>query len=301
MSVPTATTRIHVILARRAPTAIVFRRGPSKQVLTLRWDTASHEFRIGQWLKARIYEHRCDLSPSGEKLIYFAASYRGPFRTWTAVSRPPYLTALALWPKGDAWGGGGLFENERTISLNHRAGERKLAAGTKLPKTIAVEPLGKYSGRGEDDPIWSTRLLRDGWVLKQEGTVKQNKFASKLRWEFPENKIWTKQEGHWSISMRLLGVHERDGPWYVVEHEITDAEGNLALSLGRSDWADWSQCGEILFAKEGRLFRIRPTAASRLGEPEELIDLRELRFEAIKAPAEAQVWSGCAALGTLIR
>src|SRR5689334_10667690 len=109
-------TRLYVLLARKAPIGVVFRRGPSKQVLLLSWNTETHEIRKGQWLKGRIYEHRCDLSPSGEKLIYFAANQRQPMYSWTAVSRPPFLTALALWPKGDAWGGGGLFENERTLA-----------------------------------------------------------------------------------------------------------------------------------------------------------------------------------------
>src|SRR5688572_31305259 len=47
------------------------------------------------------------LSPDGEHLIYFAANYaeHHPLQTWTAVSRPPYFTALALRQKGNAWGG----------------------------------------------------------------------------------------------------------------------------------------------------------------------------------------------------
>jgi hypothetical protein len=141
-----ASTRIYVIHARKAPFAVVFRRGPSKQVLTIAWDTGTHEFRMGQWFKGRIYEHRCDLSPSGEKLVYFAAKHRAPLFTWTAVSRPPYLTALALWPKGDAWGGGGLFKNERTISLNHPRSQFDLAENFKLPRALSVEPCGAYSG-----------------------------------------------------------------------------------------------------------------------------------------------------------
>jgi hypothetical protein len=28
---------------------------------------------------------------------------------WTAVSKPPWLTALGLCPKGNCWDGGGLF------------------------------------------------------------------------------------------------------------------------------------------------------------------------------------------------
>jgi hypothetical protein len=41
-------TRLYVILARKSPVAVVFRRGPSKQVLMLSWNTESHEFRVGR-------------------------------------------------------------------------------------------------------------------------------------------------------------------------------------------------------------------------------------------------------------
>jgi hypothetical protein len=36
--------------------------------------------------------------------------------------------------------------------------------------------------------------------------------------------------------MRILGVHQTDGPWYVIEHRIFDSIGNVAMSLGCSDW-----------------------------------------------------------------
>src|SRR5262249_39683455 len=62
------------------------------------------QFYEGQWFNGRIYERRCDLSPSGKRLIYFAASYKAPYAIWTAVSRLPFLTAVTLWPKGDGWG-----------------------------------------------------------------------------------------------------------------------------------------------------------------------------------------------------
>lgn len=70
--------RLHVILAREAPKAVVFRRGPTGQVCTLGWDLTSDAFTMGQWLKGRIYEYRSDLSPDGEHLIYFATDFRRP-------------------------------------------------------------------------------------------------------------------------------------------------------------------------------------------------------------------------------
>src|SRR5205814_8401788 len=78
-------------------------------------------FADGAWFKGRIYEERCDLSADGELFLYFAlkgsrwgTTYKG---TWTAVSRPPWLHALVLWPQGDTWGGGGRFVAKRKVAL----------------------------------------------------------------------------------------------------------------------------------------------------------------------------------------
>ena len=90
--------RLFVILARAAPVGVIFRRGPSKQVQLIKWDTSKDHFEYGQWFKGRIYERACDLSPNGDKLIYLAAKWgKKPIETWTAISKPPYLTALVLW------------------------------------------------------------------------------------------------------------------------------------------------------------------------------------------------------------
>jgi hypothetical protein len=294
-------TRLHVLLARKAPLGVVLRRGPSKHVLALSWNTQRHEFRLGQWFKGRIYERRCDLSPSGERLIYFAAKYRAPLFTWTAVSRPPFLTALAMWPKGDAWGGGGLFTSERTTALNHRQEQMGLAESFKLPKSMHIQPCGTRPGRGEDDPIWSMRLLRDGWTMKERAKGWDTKRGSKIWHEFSSPWIWTKSRGAWTLEMLILGIFERDGPWYVIEHRVTDESGQTAMSLGRSDWADWSQSGELLFARDGRLYRISVYDQASMGKPEELLDLREMRFESIPAPPEATLWNGRAPRGRLIQ
>src|SRR5215831_4419387 len=92
--------RLFVILAREASKAVIFRRGPSRWTQLILWDTQHDTFVYGQWFKGRIYERRCDLSPDGSKLIYFAAKWRKPLASWTAISTPPWWTAHALWPNG---------------------------------------------------------------------------------------------------------------------------------------------------------------------------------------------------------
>jgi hypothetical protein len=297
---PPSPPRLYVILARKSPMAVVFRRGPSKQTQLISWDTNRHEFRAGQWFKGRIYERRCDLSPSGEKLIYFAASQKPPYLSWTAVSRPPFYTALALWPKGDCWGGGGLFKTERIIQLNHGKMQAKLADEFTLPKTITVEPVAAWAGGGEDEPLHDSRLVRDGWARSPKASSKEDHQRATAAVYFPKSEIWNKPHGRWTIRMNFLGLMQRNGPWYVIDHDITDDNGNVVHSLGRSDWADWSHSGEILFAKQGSLFRITASKTG-LGKAEKLIDLTSHRFREVEPTPTALRWGGVMGDGEEIR
>jgi len=113
--------RVHILIARAAPYALIIRRGPSKHVCTIGWNLRDDTFQLGQWLKGRIYEYRCDLSPDGRHLIYFAMNGKWESETkgsWTAISKTPYLKALGLWAKGDCWNGGGLFADDRSYTIN---------------------------------------------------------------------------------------------------------------------------------------------------------------------------------------
>jgi hypothetical protein len=62
-------------------------------------------------------------------------------QTWTAISKPPYFTALALWPSVGTWTGGGVFRSEREIVLWEPAEGLAPAAGTALPSSIAVRSV----------------------------------------------------------------------------------------------------------------------------------------------------------------
>jgi hypothetical protein len=287
--------RIYAILARDVPFGVVFRRGPSGQVLLLGWDTSKDTFESGQWLKARIYERRCDLSPKGDLLLYFAANYRKPHYSWTAISRPPFLTALALWPKGDGWGGGGHFLDQHRIALNHREGEMALAEDFSLPRWLKVKPLGKHSGWGEDDPVWMLRLTRDGWTLVSAPNKTMNDYGAKVWIEFSPAIRWEKRNPKWPrrylLEMSITGLKEKDGPWYLTEHAIVRNDGKVD-KIGRSDWADWSQSGDLLFAMDGCLYRL-PCNSGILGSLEDatkIADLSKLKFGAIPTPERARRW-----------
>lgn len=291
------TARLFALIAREARSAVVFRRGPSKSVLLLAWDLKTDTIQAGQWFKGRIYERRGDLSPDGQLLVYFAASYRGPWRTWTAISRPPYLTALAAWPKGDAWGGGGLFHDNHSLELNHWPdAEMHLAPGYSLPRDFNVGPLGPASGRGEDDPISSMRAHRDGWSMMSPGHSSKFGFGAAYKWRIDPPTVLEKPlDSSHRVVLRtnLHGIGERDGSWYAQTGRLAHTSTSDQLELGRVDWADVDHNGDLLFAREGCLFRLPLRDIGSLkapGAPKLIADLNDLRFETVPPPRVAQQW-----------
>jgi hypothetical protein len=287
---------LFVILARNGRHAVIFRRGPSKQVLLIKWDRRSDRFEIGQWFKGRIFERRCDLSPSGEMLVYLAAKHKGPIPTWSAISRPPYLTALALWPNMGTWGGGGLFDSEYALRLNHDSLHRKLADGFQLPKQMRVHPLGSGAGGGEDAPIYHERLVRDGWTLTQKEKHSDYNGNARIKWRFIEPQVYEKSVSRHRATCRLQmilrGIGERSGPWYLLDYEVLGEDGQCRLKLPRTDWADWDVNGDLLFSQRGKLFRLAWSKA-RLGNREaaqELADFSDLSFAAKETPKRAKQW-----------
>lgn len=273
--------RLFGLIAQDVPRAVIFRRGPSDHVQLLSWNLLTDELQEGQWFKGRIYERRCDLSPNGDYLVYFAANWSKTYGTWTAISRPPYFRALALWPKGDAWGGGGLFSDNFRLGLNH-ADVDALASGFSIPKKLKVEPLGEWSGGGEDNPIYAERLSRDGWSQTQEGVAKEHSLEAPIWITYEPPEIWTKQVSQDSslLAMYQLGVKQLNGPWNVLRFSVK--RNGEEVDLGECDWADFDHHGDLLFSKGGELFRWSASDPA----PRLIADLTTNRFQGI-APSDA--------------
>jgi hypothetical protein len=281
--------RIFFILARNSPTAVVFRRGPSKWVQVLKWDTATDTFEAGQWFHGKIYERRSDLSPDGSMLVYFAQKIEG--RTlrdkeytyaWTAVSRPPYITALALWPKGDCWHGGGLFQDNNTVILNHKPDVAK-PHPNHVPHGLQV--ILKNHVHGEDDPLYSERLQRDGWDLKQEWVVENRGYPLMFTTRQPE--IREKRNKGGPMLIRL--TRSIDELNYAEEFAVSSGDGHSMIQIERASWVDWDFRGRLVFARDGRIFESRVCESTVLNA-RELIDLNSAKPSAVRSPDWASRW-----------
>lgn len=281
--------RLSILLARSAPVAIILRRGPSKWVQLVKWQTDCDKFDTGQWFKGRIYDRRSDLSPDGSLLIYFASKFTSQSLAdseytyaWTAVSRPPYFTALALWPKGDCWHGGGLFLDPKRVWLNHKP-SAAIPHPKHLPRGLKVDP--NPEARGEDWPVWSRRMERDGWVLIQEGAFISTANGCKTE----QAEVWERRSPAGSILLRrntdAISFEHPGGPYLESFRLVFNTGEQLLLE---ASWADWDQAGRLIFARGGILF----TGEIERGQlvERELLDLNANVPCQVKAPAFAQKW-----------
>lgn len=287
---PPIPCRLFFILARKKAVGVIFRRGPSKWVELVRWNLVTDEFSSGQWFHGRIYERRCDLSPDGSLLIYFCSKINARTlkdqeytKSWTAISHPPYLTALALWPKGDCWHGGGLFEDERTVWLNHKADSAK-PHPKHIPKKLKIR--SNPDAHGEDAPIYSIRLERDGWKCLQEWKYINHGYPKMLETVQPEIREKALRGRPW-IKLRL--IRSISGLDYCEEFSIADEINHCAVALTRASWADWDRRSRLVFARDGKIFASQIEDVGVLVE-RELVDLNSAKPEAIPAPYWARKW-----------
>jgi hypothetical protein len=286
-----AATRIFALVARAARTAVVLRRGPSKQVRMLLWNLATDEITPGQWLSGRIYDERCGISPDGSLVVYFAGKFKTKLGTFTAVSRPPFFTALALWPDGSTWGGGGFFESDRRLILNYGYVLPELNANAGMPPDFVVGTITDYRER---HPEQENELAQQGWRLKSKG--KDATATPEMRYVYSPPWVYAKAQptdADVTLERSTLGMAEINGPLRVYAYRVVRAprrsEGKPDTEdLGRLDWADWDHDGSLLFAREGCLFR-RDLGAAK-ARPKLVADLRDQVFTNVLPPEEARAW-----------
>ncbi len=271
--------RLAVFLARDAPVGVILRRGPTAWAGLSRWDRRTDRVEHGQWFHGRVYERRCDLSPDGALFIYIAAKPGGPphrdpsiGEAWTAISRPPYFTALTLWPNLGTWYGGGCFETDRRLLLD------VTCSAEPHPDFPALRGM-RFGHVGAASAPWEQRALRGGWILVERG------FEPRSHRRVGEREVWRRP--HPTLDATLFRQVEdvdfqRYGGMYADTSWIE--AGDELVAMDGVGWADWD--GErLVFARDGRLHAAR-LAGAALDEIL-LYDFNPLEPREITAPAWA--------------
>jgi len=271
-----------VLLAGDAPVGVVIRRGPSKSVCTLLWNRQRDTFRLGQWLRGRIYERRSDLSPDGRHMIYFAMNGRwhtAARGAWTAISRAPWLKAIALFSKGDCWNGGGLFTAANSYWLNDGYGHVTMRDSSEVVRDMKFQPPAL--GNSECLGVYYPRLIRDGWTFA-EHTRKRSPSKS----SGPDTiDTFEKPATHGWILRKFAhaGIDQPEGKGcYWDEHELFQPETGARIALPDWEWADID--GKRLVWATGGLLKASRLNSRGLKHEVILADLTDMKFEAIAAP-----------------
>ncbi|NNF23836.1 MAG: hypothetical protein HKN63_03385 [Rhodobacteraceae bacterium] len=262
MSVP---ARLHVITAANAPAAIILRRGPAGEVATIGWNRENDSFEMGQWLKGRIYEYRCDLSPDGRHFVYFAG--KGGTHYWTGVSRSPWLFADYLLPQDSTWGGGGKFTPDGALwglgSGPEKAQDMNLPEFTSKADAMPGSTNGFHGGN-----TYATAMTFRGW-----SHVSGDRCDAILTKNI--DKDWTLELGFALSAKNRAIISSR--------YALLDSKTSARIECPDWEWADlWKN--DLQYAAKGALWSCRLNKDGSQRDVTVIRDFNDMRFEAIKAP-----------------
>lgn len=126
--------KLHLFFATTTARALILREAPGPLWRMIGWDRDTHTFEPGQWMKHDLHIDRSSLSPDGAHFIYFAVDgiWDRPAKgAYTVLSAVPNFDPLALYPEGDAVGGGGYFIDDRHYVIQSATGTPDIVGKAK--------------------------------------------------------------------------------------------------------------------------------------------------------------------------
>ncbi len=278
-----ALPRVFGIPAASAPIVAVLRRGPTGWSHLGRWDVARGVYAPGAWIRANLYPQRCDLSPDGRWFCYF--TLKGSARwevgaTYVAISRLPWLTALAAWTTCGTWTRGLHFVEDRKVWQvgAPQAGEvgpcrKRFGLAVTRPATFAVERRRGWTETPDSPP----RAPGDTWDERRADAVTMA-------------KVRPRSGGTTRLTVRgYFAAFRTSLPGSPKPLRYAIVEAGRVLPLEGIQWADWAADGRLLVATtEGKL-QIRDAPTDGLSVRAE-VDLGSLTPSPAPPPAEAHRW-----------
>ncbi len=253
--------QLFVLLASENDSALVLRRGPAKSVAVLAWDRSRDTFTLGQWLKGRIDENSCDLSPNGRHFLYQAKKYEpkvGYAVFYSVMSRAPYLKALHFWAHTKHVAGGAFFDNARFWLSTYPLLEIRT-----LPQFAREKELPELESTIPQRDIATYRRQRDGWVLQPDDYQRRN--------------LWHKTHGEYTLSLSIHNRRDKQPDLYELKRGAAEI-----ISSTEWTWADLDMPRRRLcFARAGQLWALdlKEGATQTL-----LHDFNDMEFEPRVAP-----------------
>lgn len=244
--------RLFGITAPAAGVVAVIERRPRKWWRVGRWDTAAGRYEPGAWFRGQLYPQRCDLSPDGRWFSYFALKPGSDWpagEAYTAVSRLPWLKALAAWRESGTWTRGSHFTADTT----------RWDVGD--PTVGDPAPLRARYGMAGTDPSSFAAERRRGW---RETTDTPPRAADDL-WDERRDVGMEKpcpagdRPAVLSVRGKFAAFREAPNSYPPAESGYTLTRGRESWPLASVQWADWDPAGRLPVATwDGRLRVVEP-------------------------------------------
>ncbi len=247
-SSPQPACRLYVLVAAKAPVALVLRRGPSEWWHLLHWDLTTLNVTPGAWFHGNLYPRRCDISADGRLFGYFALkrSHSEWPDAYFAVSKTPWLEALAAWKTGGTWTWGCQFSEDGKLNIracmyehpfhgDYPAGFSIGSMETDWPKRDVWNEIKRgWRVAAEDDPLVASVPGEPNLVLRHDRPARGVGVALGLI-----------HRGHDFKQRGIEGVQ--------IEYFLQGTPADVT-PLPEAVWADWDHQGRLLMAtREGAL------------------------------------------------
>ncbi|MEW6499724.1 MAG: hypothetical protein AB1589_45765, partial [Cyanobacteriota bacterium] len=163
------------------------------------------------------------------------------------------------------WFGGGYWKDEKELLLN----------GWGQPKASIPFKLGKLKSQfgGEDLGVLYPRLERDGWMRAGDNYGADVKVDNSKKYivkcENDDGWYWKPSREHPTLRMYYRGYLKYG---YTFEFRLDDYPDLLDCI----DWATWDFLGNLVFAKQGTLYKYK-LSDFKTGKPSFCIDLEFLQ------------------------
>jgi hypothetical protein len=276
---PRPPCRLHLLKATAAPVACVIRRGPSNWFHVALWRHEEGVVDHGAWTKIKLYPERCGLSPDGTRLVVFALG--GEWGAYFAVSKAPWLHALAAWSTVGTWTTGADIEADGTLVLAGCAGDAPFHG--EYPGSVTCLPIDTHWVRAR-----LFRELRTGWApvaLRQGGRelLEPSPWTADLPAPLsahPDSVVAVKPNPRSADRVLVVvSLYERHREYYLLDGaDLTGLEDVV--------FAEWDAAGKLLVAtRSGKLRVLDPSLTTRWE-----YDMDSAEAAPTPAPAWSRAW-----------
>lgn len=240
--------RLFCITDPDARIAVVIQKQPKKWWLLGRWDLINGRYEEGAWFRGTLYPQRCDVSVGGRWFSYFALKYGSQWAAggnYVAVSRLPWLNALAAWRESGTWSRGVHFVPDADGEMPR-------------PDVGDASPLKAICGMRFTAAAQFATERRRGW--RESATSPQREETDD--WDQLRSAVVMEKPSPISSSVVLSvrgmfeAFREAPDPWAPDPTAYRLNHNGEEFVLPGTQWADWTCEGNLAVATAAGQLRI---------------------------------------------